>query len=111
VRPVRNARPEESDARIEGSSALRNETFMTILLQRKNNASEESVLEGAAESRLSFRVIPKKRTAWGLSRFLCQQKWDCPLCRHHVSPADYLTHSLRVFKARTFTFVVAGFAG
>ena len=19
--------------------------------------------------------------AWGLSRFLCQQKWDCPLCR------------------------------
>ena len=58
---------------------------MTILLHCKNNASEETVLEGAVKSRLSFLVIPKKRTA-------CEGRPYARLLRY-----AYLTHSLRVF--------------
>ena len=42
---------------------------------------------------ISFAIpgISSKQAGWrprfrGLSRFLCQQKWDCPLCRENIEP-------------------------
>ena len=72
---------------------------MTILLQRNKNASAE----------------PGPRRRYGIcveySGYSAKKARSRRLPCGSLCVTDYLTHSLRVFKARTFTLVVAGFAG